>query len=236
MAWLQEGKVETKPIIPAGIGGLGGLPNVCVCVPHHGFVSLEWVNTTYGPLRFVPRTDFVKTHRIARGILNLDTMRNELVKMALEDKTVSHILFLDTDVIMESPSDVNEAVSILLQCNVPVVSGLYRAKKSKGDYPYAMWIKNPDVTYGYAGFQSWTGNWLSVDTVGFGFVLLRREVFEKIPFPWFTWDKPTPSEDFVLCEKIKQYGYEIKVMTDVKFSHAGNFKVKIDGSVQTLDV
>lgn len=223
MAWVEAGQPLT-------------VPHVCVCVPHFGSVSLEWVESTYGPLRFVPQSDFAKSSKLSRGILNLDTERNELVKYALEDKTVTHLLFLDTDCIIESPPDINQAVRHLLAINVPVVSGLYRAKKAKGLYPYAMWARNPGGGIGYVDLQQWTGNYLKVDAIGFGFVLLKREVFEKIPFPWFVWDKPVPSEDFDFCQKMRQYGYDINVFTEVCFSHAGTMKVKTAGEVHVLDV
>lgn len=232
MAWQIESKpiASTAPKLPAGI------PLVCICVPHFGSVSLEWVNTTYGPLYFIPRSDYAKTFRLAKGLLNLDTERNDLVKQVLEDKAVTHILFLDSDVIMESPADVNQAVANLLQINVPVVSGLYRAKKLKGNYPYAMWAKNPGAEYGYVDIPKWTGNFINADAIGFGFVLLKREVFEKIPYPWFVWDKVSPSEDFDFCEKLIKHGYEIKVFTEVKLSHGMTGKVRIDGAVHVLDV
>ena len=229
LAW-EEGKpvtVPAQPTIPKGF------PHICLCVPHFGAVQLEWVESTYGPLRFIPQADFAKSHRLARGILNLDTERNELVKMALQDKTVTHIFFLDTDVVAEL--DPNQALRMLLQCNCPIASGLYRAKKLKGDYPYAMWMKNPNGI-GYLGIQSWTGNFIKVDVIGFGAVMIQREVFEKVPFPWFEWKEPSPSEDFVFCEKAVKYGYNISVFTPVAFSHIGSMKVKTDGAVHVLDV
>lgn len=218
-----------------------GMSHVCILVPHHGEVSLEWVNSTYGPLMFIPRADFAKSNRVARGIMNLDTHRNILVKAALEDKTVTHIFFLDTDIIAETPTDPNESLRMLLSCNVPIVSGLYRAKKAKGSYPYAMWagpvLEAGTGTKGYVDIPSWTGNWIPVGAVGFGCVLIKREVFEKVSYPWFEWhEPPNPSEDFFFCEKARNAGFEIKVITDVKFSHIGLMKVKIDGQVHVLDV
>ncbi|RLI76734.1 hypothetical protein DRP04_12395 [Archaeoglobales archaeon] len=210
-------------------------PHVCICVPHWGNVSLEWVETTYGPLRFIPQPDFKKSTRLARGILNLDTERNMLVELALEDPTVTHILFLDTDNIIESPKDPNQALRMLLSCNAPIASGLYRAKKPKGEYPYAMWVKNPHGE-GYLPIAKWTGNWIKVDVIGFGFVLIKREVFEKVPKPWFQWKERAPSEDFFFCEKVAKYGYEVRVLTDVKLSHVGTLKVKSTGEITTLDV
>lgn len=228
MAWNEiASSVAVQP--PSGV-------HVCILVPHWGAVSMEWVETTYGPLRFIPRAGYTKSTKLARGILNLDTERNELVKSGLEDKTVTHLFFLDTDCISEKPRDPNQALEMLLACNVPVISGLYRAKKQKGDYQYAMWMRNPTGGEGYAPIASWTGNFISADVIGFGAVLLKREVFEKISFPWFVWNT-LKSEDFSFCEKLHQHGYEVKVFTDARFSHAGTMKVLCDsGDVHTLDV
>jgi hypothetical protein len=218
----------------------GGIPNVCLCIPHTGYASLEWVESTYGPLRFIPQPDFVKTHRIAKGY-PVDVERNFLVKAALEDKTVSHILFLDTDCISEG--DPNQYLRSLLSINVPIVSGLYRAKKSRGEYPYCMMMKNPqtktgkwDWIDGFVPIVEWTGNFICADVIGLGFSLIKREVFEKVPYPWFIWDVDFGSEDFRFCIKAKECGFEVKVFTECRFSHCGGMKVKFDGNVHLLDV
>lgn len=233
MAWdeakLEHGKAQTRVQIPKGI------PHICLLVPHWGSVSLEWVESTYGPLRFVPVREFVKSNKLARGILNIDTERNMLVKHALEDPTVTHMFFLDTDCIFQSPKDPNQAVRMLLNCNTDIVSGLYRAKKAKGDYPWAMWMRNPQGE-GYVAINEWTGNFITVNVIGFGAVLIKREVFEKVPYPWFEWKEKAPSEDFFACEKFRKYGYEVKVFTSVTLAHAGTMKVLPDGKITVLDV
>lgn len=232
MAWQINSVTQpATPTIPAG------MPIICILIPHFGKISMEFAQSTYGPLQFIAHPNFAKTSRVARGILNLDTLRNDMVRMALEDKAITHLLWLDSDCIIEEPRDVNEALGKLLACNMPIVSGLYRAKKSKGLYPYAMWAKNPNGEYGYVDIPQWTGNFISVDAIGMGFCLCKREVFEKVPAPWFTWDKPTPSEDFAWCEKVRKAGFEIKVYTDVRLSHEGAMKVLCkDASIHVLDV
>ena len=227
MAWNEN--LQAQPIKSM-------IPCVAICVPHFSSVSMEWVESTWGPLRYIPQPDFAKTPRLSRGILNLDTHRNELVRSALADKAVTHILFLDSDVVAESPSDINEALRMLLSTNSPIASGLYRAKKLKGQYPYAMWMKNPNGI-GYLGIESWTGNWIKVSVIGFGFVLLKREVFETVPFPWFVWKDVSPSEDFYACELFAKYGFETRVLTSVQLSHQGGLKVLCkDGKVISFDV
>jgi hypothetical protein len=229
MAWSENAQPVAQPL-------KYGVPCVAICVPHFGSVSMDWVESTWGPLRYIPQADFAKTPRLSRGILNIDSHRNELVRVALEDKAVTHVLFLDTDVIAESPKDINQALRMLLQCNAPIASGLYRAKKTNGEYPYAMWSKNPNGV-GYLGIDKWTGNWLEVSVIGFGFVLIRREVFETVPPPWFMWKDPTPSEDFYACELFAKYGFKTRVLTDVKLFHAGTLKVRCaDAKIVSLEV
>lgn len=233
MAWEEARRIRRTV---RSLKQLRKVPFVEICVPHWGSVSLEWVEKTYGPLRWIPQPDFTKHNLLSKGILNLDTERNELVKQALKNPKATHILFVDTDVVIEEPVDPNVALRMLLACDVPIASGLYRAKKKEG-FMYAMWVKNPHGE-GYLPVRSWTSgaNWIRVDAIGLGFCLIKREVFEKIPYPWFKWDKPHPSEDFYFCELLRKYGYEIRVLTDIKFSHVGTLKVKIDGSVSTLEV
>lgn len=228
MAWQMS---PNPPAIPAG------MPLVCALIPHFGKISMEWAQVMYTPFASVPHPAFAKTLRVAKGLLNLDTERNELVRTALEDKNITHLLWIDSDIICEDPKDVNEAIRRLLATNVPIVSGLYRAKKAKGSYPYAMWARHPSASFGYIDIPQWTGNWLSVDAIGMGFCLCKREVFEKIPPPWFVWDKVAPSEDFDWCQKVRNAGYEIKVYTDVRLSHEMSGKVLCNsGDVHVLDV
>jgi len=225
MAWLEA---ETQQRIV--------IPHVKIAIPHWGSVSLEWAKRTFAPLDRDPQPDFEKQTILMRGVLNVDTERNELVKEALKDPRTTHILFLDTDNIVEQPPDPNQALRLLLACNAPVASGLYRAKQKAGFF-YAMWMKNP-AGAGYIPIQGWTegSNWIRVDAIGLGFCLLKREVFERVPYPWFKWDTPSPSEDFYFCEQLIKYGYEIRVLTDVKCSHVGTLKVHYDGSISTLEV
>jgi len=215
---------------------LAKINHVKVCIPHCGSVSLEWAKHTFLPLDAMPQPDFEKQTLLMRGVKNLDTERNELVKEALKDPRTTHILFVDTDNIIEQPPDPNQAIRMLIACDAPIGSGLYRAKQKVGFY-YATWIKNPQGE-GYIPIQAWTegANWIRVDAIGLGFCLIKREVFEKIPYPWFKWDKPSPSEDFYFCELLREHGYEIRVLTDVRLSHVGLLKVKSDGVVSTLDV
>ena len=65
-----------------------------------------------------------------------------------------------------------------------------------------------------------------VDFVGFSWLLVRRGVFEKIPFPWFrpitTQYKDTryfPSEDIGWCHSAKENGFKIYVDPECHIGH-----------------
>jgi hypothetical protein len=206
-------------------------PKVAVCIPHWGNVSLEWSMKMLTEFQIIDK-DFDVTIKVLRGILNLDTERNSLVKSALQDPKVTHILFLDSDCITEE--NARDALRTLLGTDLPIVSGLYRVKQDQFRYPYAMWRKNGEA---YETIDKWDGgNTATVDAIGFGFVLIKREVLEKIGEPWFLWNKAEVSEDWSACQKFIQYGYKIKVFVDVKLSHIGVFKLKCDGTFSTLDI
>jgi len=235
MAWTESASQPAAR--PLGYGsGPGRIHHVKVCIPHWGEVTVEWARHTLARLDYVAQPDFEKQVLLLRGVKNLDTERNLLVEEALKEPKTTHLFWVDTDTIFESPEDPNQALRMLLACDAPIASGLYRARQRIGFY-YAAWKKL--ATPGeYTPVQGWTqgSNWIKVDAIGFGCVLVKREVFEKIPAPWFVWNQASPSEDFFFCEKAAKHGYEVRVLTDVKCSHVGVLKVKADGSVTTLAV
>lgn len=204
---------------------------IAVCTPHVGEVSMEWADRVYVPLKFPSHFD--KVFFMARGV-PWDVARNMLVKQALGDPQVTHLMWIDSDIVFEQPPNPNEAILQLLRCDAPIVSGVYRARQKTG-FNYAMWLRHPQ---GFVPIKEWTGNWIEVGVVGMGCCLIKREVFEKVPEPWFWWGPgESPSEDFNFCLKAAEYGYKINVYTSVRASHiSGGLKVKSDGSVVTLDV
>jgi len=133
---------------------------------------------------------------------------------------------------METPLDPNEALRLLYERDVPIAACIYRSKQKAGFFN-AAWIKTPG---GYTPVDSWTGNWFPVDVTGMHFVLIKREVFEKVPKPWFSWETGPPSEDFYFFEKAKEAGYEIRIFSEVRLSHLGELKVLSTGEVTTRDV
>lgn len=205
---------------------------VAVLIHHMGEWSAEWADRVYGPLKFVPVAEFEKVMFTCRG-LPIHVARNMLAQTALNDQKVTHLFWIDSDVVPEM--NPNEAILRLLMCDANISSGIYRARQKAG-FNWAMWMKNPNGD-GFLPIADWRGNWLAVDAIGFGCVLIKREVFERLPKPWFVWPNESPSEDFLFCELAKKHGFSINVFTDVRCSHVGgHLKIMADGSVTTLEV
>lgn len=202
------------------------------------------------PVYETPELEFVRCHRElivpvsdgrtglwGQAILSdvkamvIDDARNALVGAALRRTTpaVTHVLFVDAD--MTFPED---ALARLLAHDVPIVGGLYFNRRP----PYApmllrqnheSWADSEPMfghVYDYPAPQL-----VEVDATGCGFLLVERQVFEKVRDPdglvggWFERYRGV-SEDFSFCVRAQDAGFKILVDTGLKLGHIG--KVVVD--------
>lgn len=130
-------------------------------------------------------------------------------------KSDSEWLFsIDSDVV--PPMD---AIDLMLEHGDKIVSGVYPvAIENKivwavGDYEdgKGRLYSNLNTEPFYAGYA------------GAGCLLVHREVFEMIEFPWFLWghrkDGGQTGEDFYFFNKCKENGYRLKVDPRVVCGH-----------------
>lgn len=164
----------------------------------------------------------------------VDRARNRLIEqMRDHPMKPTHIFFMDADIV---PSP--DALTRLLSHGLPIVSGLYRRRLPP--YEPMAFVKRPPPQSPSSAKQPHFGvvrrgkgkvlqpismkgpRLRNVDVVGAGCLLIRREVFEKVPAPWFTseWrEEGHLSEDFSFCEKARKVGYRIAVDTAVRPLH-----------------
>jgi hypothetical protein len=209
-------------------------PRIAIAVPYTGSFHTEWVESTYGPLRY-QAVDWCDKIPILSKAPSLPVARDMLIKQSLELRA-DYTFFLDSDLIFESPKDPNLALRTLYQVmsdnsDSKIVSGLYRARKKDG-FTYAMWAQAPEGVKGYVPISEWTGNWIEVQVTGLGCCLIDNTVFKTVPGPWFSWEqKEDISEDFFFMEKARKHGFVTRVFTDIKMSHIGTMKLMSDGSI-----
>ena len=229
MAWNRQ-----QPIVPTI--SQQKLPRIVIGIPYEVKVTMFWAMRTMGPLLFLPSNWCEKVPQMVRGVPQ-SVARDQIVDLALADPAVTHIMWVDTDSICENPQDPNIAMNMLYQCNVPIVSGLYRAKQKMG-FNYAAWVdaKLPNNQVGFIPIESYTGNFFQVDTIGMGFCLVKREVYEKLPKPWYPWPTASPSEDFNFSIAARKYGYSINIFSECKISHIGDLIIHTDGTSHVLEI
>lgn len=126
------------------------------------------------------------------------------------------VFFLDDDMIFEP-----DTLMRLLSANVPIIGGLYLTRRPPY-YSAAGW-KNPDGSARFLSAEDMnSGKVLEVDWVGTGCMLIRREVFEVLEYPWFEAGRIHPdemSEDVWFCWKAKQAGLRVYIDTSVRLGH-----------------
>lgn len=173
------------------------------------FKSIYDMDTTGHEVDF----EFVKGYDCAMA-------RNEIGKLAKEGK-YDYVLMVDADTII--PGD---TLQCLLEHPVDVVSGVCPRKNTKDGSTALAKMGQPNYTdcYKYADLAD---ERLQVKGCGFACVLIKTDVFERLPFPWFKYinyqDGRVLSEDFYFCDVCGTHGIEIYADTRVRCGHLARY-------------
>lgn len=125
----------------------------------------------------------------------------------------THYLFWDSDIV---PADPVGSISSLVARDLPIVGAAYEMRRDDGIRSYCAAVnESGHVSTGTTGLHK-------VDWVGAGFLVVKNEVFETCPKPWFrhefVGDDQTP-EDIGFCMNARANGFEIYVDCDVVVNH-----------------
>lgn len=159
----------------------------------------------------------------------VEAARNILTEGALKDiPGLTHLLFIDDDMIFEPG-----AFDRLLAHDLPIVGGLCHNRRP----PY-MPILMRSCGDGYAFMYDYdrevdSRGLVEVDATGCAFLLVKREVFEKIGEKPFT--QEGYGEDVAFCRKAKAAGYTIHVDPTVEIGHVGEVVVNSDFARRNRD-
>lgn len=117
----------------------------------------------------------------------------------------THLFFVDDDMVYEK-----DTLKKLLETDVDIVGAKYANRRGDGEVVEYL-DKRSDFLY-------------KVKALGGGCVLIKKEVFEKVPQPWFGY-KTLPSgavsmsHDWFFCEKAREAGFNIWCREDIKPGH-----------------
>ena len=137
-------------------------------------------------------------------------------------------LTIDSDIVF-TPEQVVELLEDTKK--YPVVSGLYRMQ----DMKHMACVKELDTNYfkKNGSFEFMKANeleredkYISVAYNGMGFFACRREVLEKMKYPYFSHPliefdglKDMCSEDVAFCKNLKDTGFDVTVNTTLRVGH-----------------
>src|SRR5210317_1276226 len=132
----------------------------------------------------------------------------------------------------------NEQIVELLEDTkkYPVVSGLYRMQDMVHYACVKVWDtdyfkKTGSFKFMKVGELEKEGKYVPVAYNGMGFFACRREVLEKMKYPYFTYPliemegedgkllRDTCSEDVAFCKNLKDAGFEVIVNTTLRVGH-----------------
>tara|TARA_B100001287_G_scaffold275862_1_gene284774 strand:+ start:4142 stop:4723 length:582 start_codon:yes stop_codon:yes gene_type:complete len=139
--------------------------------------------------------------------------RTQLANQALESGA-THLLWLDSD--MYIPSNVIH----LFSHDKDIVAGAYSTKHS----PFQS-VAFTDPTDMSKRLTAQTGLH-KIWAVGMGCMLVRKEVFESLPKPWFAHEynkilDTHSGEDIYFCNQAMHHGFDTYIDTDLRLAHIG---------------
>ncbi len=155
----------------------------------------------------------------------VDWARNELARTAKDKineytgEKFTHILWLDDDHVFES-----DLACVLASHDKEMVSALYYARVGKTLPVVYVKDESSDDEYKHFPIIEAPLCLFECDAVGFGAMLMKRDVLDKVSQPWFTIDWKA-GEDIAFCVRAKKHGIKIYCDGRLVIGHVGVPKV-----------
>lgn len=156
----------------------------------------------------------------------VDTARNEVCRMFLDDSDADYLLFLDAD--MRHPGDLAHR---LLVHDLPLITGRYQMRKPPF-HTVALRRVGPGA-HAFKAIEDQRGL-VTIDRAGAGCLLIARQVLEDVRAAagdnWFQYQVGenglrTVSEDMWFFEQAQACGYQPYCDLDVVSTHVASFEV-----------
>ncbi len=158
-----------------------------------------------------------------------DVLRGEDQKPFNGQINYTHMMWIDSDIVFTP-----QHFQTLLNHDKDIMSGIYMMSDSKHFATVKAWDEGYFAKNGTFKFMDTDElndhkGLIEVDYTGFGFMLVKRGVFESLKYPWF---RPIfykmgncqdfCSEDVGFCRLIAEKGYKIYIDPQVRVGHEKN--------------
>ena len=198
--------------------------SVCILTPHADFecannFSRSAINmVAYSHMHGLNIEMMAQTERVV-----VDWARNDLAKLVKNstspytDKKYSHCLWLDDDMVFTP----DLALKLASEMNdFDMISGLYFGRHEPLPVVYVKNKKHDDKDDPYKHFPLLRvpSRTFECDAVGFGCLLMKTDVFDVVPEPWFTIDA-RGGEDIVFCKHARDHNLKIGCCGQMRCGH-----------------
>jgi hypothetical protein len=214
-------------------------------IPCYGGMVSEPTMTSF--LRFVLMASQVGLNWSLDTMVNeslVTRARNNLMAKMMTNTNATHFMFIDADIRFQP-----ESIFQMIACDKDVIGGLYPKKALPINYVINL---KPTVTV--------QGDIYTVDTMGTGFLLFKRHVYEKLiaahpetkyvddiglgkqyePMMYAIFDVEIDerghylSEDWLFCRRWQKIGGEIWAHSKTLLNHVGHYEFA--GDISKLDI
>ena len=191
---------------------------ILLAIPSARYIETECVTSLF---------EMEKTGEIELVIpksYSVDVGRNIIAKYAQENG-FDYIMWVDSDMILPKNTLVR-----LLSHDKDIVAGAYSYKVLGNKEVVAKRFQDEErEEYDNLTIKEIkeSSGLIEVDGFGFGCVLTKVSVFNKIPYPWFIYTQEM-GEDIFFCRKAQNEEYKLWLDTDVICGHIGtiNYDIK----------
>jgi hypothetical protein len=153
-------------------------------------------------------------HEVSVSLARTDRARNQIVEYLIEHKDLTHLLYLDSDMVF--PPDI---ITQLMAHQKPVVSGLYFHREPP--YQPHMYNFDPKDDTKMWPILKWEEGLNKVDCTGAGALLIERWVLEEMKPPWFYYGAQLESEDITFCRRLHKAHIPVWCDTRCECGHIG---------------
>jgi len=150
---------------------------------------------------------------------NIARQREQGVAVARQAK-VDRILWVDSDIMVREDS-----LLMLLEDDKDIISGVAVGKQPP--FNFIIGRKNDDGDIVPIDKLPAKRLFNDIDGVGFGFMLIKTSVFDKIEPPYFVMGDNL-GEDYYFCNKAKAAGLDLWVDTECQVGHVGQYVYSIN--------
>lgn len=199
--------------------------SVCILTPHGSYFN--WCQFTRNLANLIAYSWYCGLKIYLMGSTErmvVDWARNALAREAQKreceytGERFTHLLWLDDDHVFNP----DMAVYLAEHSDKDMVSALYY-KRTENPVPVVYTRQGADLDdeFCHNPIIIPPNTLFECDAAGFGAMLMRRDVLDRVPEPWFTLDYRA-GEDVAFCVQAKKHGIKIWCDARYKLGHIGD--------------